>query len=236
MSNKDWDAPFDFDAKYGEGYDLLIRAILPGYEDLFPTTVGILSEAVPEKGLVLVVGCGTGSELKALATLQPDWQITGVDPSPSMIHTCRKKLQGHPHLTLHEGFLQSLSSDCVFDGSTAILVMHFIEGDEAKLAFLRQIRARLCPKAIHIHLDAVAHPGGKGWDTMMRSWKRISLSLGLPEARWDSLQQQIQVGLFRVNETRMEELFREAGFIEIQRFWMSLHHTGWLMRAGGLSL
>lgn len=77
MSDKDWDAPFDFDAKYGEGYDLLIRAILPGYEDLFPTTVGILSEAVAEKGLVLVVGCGTGSELKALATLQPDWQITG---------------------------------------------------------------------------------------------------------------------------------------------------------------
>jgi hypothetical protein len=30
----------------------------------------------------------------------------------------------------------------------------------------------------------------------------------------------------------MEELFREAGFTDIQRFWMSIHHIGWLMTAG----
>ncbi len=233
MSGKDWNAPFDFDAEYGEGYDLLIRAILPGYDDFFPTSVGFLTVTVPGDGQVLVVGCGTGSEIKALRNLQPKWHLTGVDPSPRMINTCRRQFAGHPHLTLHEGYLNTLSTHNKFDGSTAILVMHFLEDDGSKLSFLRQIRARLRPGAIHIHLDAVAHPGGKGWDTMMGSWRRIALERGLPENRWVFLQEQIAVGLFRSGEKRMEELFRLAGFVEVQRFFMSLHHIGWLMRADG---
>lgn len=231
MSDPDWKKPFDFDSKYGEGYDFLIRAIMPDYDSLFPTSAGLLSEAVPENGRVLVAGCGTGTELEAFARMRPNWSLTGVDTSPTMISTCREKLSGHPDLALHEGPLDTLPATELFDGSTSILVMHFIRDDGSKLAYLRQLRSNLRAGAMHIHLDAVAGPGTKGWQIMMRAWKRITLERGLPLERWESLQAQIEAGLFRVTDTRMEELFREAGFTNIQRFWMSIHHIGWLMTA-----
>jgi tRNA (cmo5U34)-methyltransferase len=232
MNVADWKKPFDFDSQYGMGYDFLIRAIMPDYDSLFPTSAGLLSEAVPENGQVLVVGCGTGTELEVFARMRPNWSLTGVDTSPTMISTCREKLAGHPDLCLHEGTLETLAESNPFDGSTSILVMHFIKDDGSKLAFLRQIRSKLRTGAMHIHLDAVAGPGTRGWQTMMRGWKRISLERGLPLDRWESLQAQIDAGLFRVGDARMEELFREAGFTDIQRFWMSIHHIGWLMTAG----
>jgi tRNA (cmo5U34)-methyltransferase len=232
MNVADWKKPFDFDSQYGMGYDFLIRAIMPDYDSLFPTSAGLLTEAVPENGRVLVVGCGTGTELEAFARMRPNWSLTGVDTSPTMISTCREKLAGHPDLFLHEGTIETLEEANPFDGSTSILVMHFIKDDGSKLAFLRQIRSKLRTGAMHIHLDAVAGPGTRGWQTMMRAWKRISLERGLPLDRWESLQAQIDAGLFRVGDARMEELFREAGFTDIQRFWMSIHHIGWLMTAG----
>ena len=109
MNVADWKKPFDFDSQYGMGYDILIRAIMPDYDSLFPTSAGLLSEAVPENGQVLVVGCGTGTELEVFARMRPNWSLTGVDTSPTMISTCREKLAGHPDLCLHEGTLETLA-------------------------------------------------------------------------------------------------------------------------------
>lgn len=223
--------PFDFDAQYGQGYDTLIRAVFPGYESFFHATASVLSLKVPTDGRVLVMGCGTGTELTSFARLQPHWRLTGIDPSPTMIQVCRQRLGNHPGLTLHEGYLNTLAADEPFDGGTSVLVMHFLRDDGSKLAYLKEVRSRLRPGAGYVHLDVIGWNPTAAWKQVMVAWERNALSLGLEKERFDSLVEQIRVALFGVSETRMEQLFAEAGFSQIHRFWMAFHHTGWVMEA-----
>jgi len=45
------------------------------------------------KGLTLAeVGCGTGRNLRRLATMHPDWDLIGIDVSPEMLHRAGKHL------------------------------------------------------------------------------------------------------------------------------------------------
>lgn len=232
MSDSSTTKPFDFDAQYGQGYDTMIRAVFPGYEAFFQSAAGILSLHVPQEGNVLVSGCGTGSELLAFSKLQPRWQLTGVDPSPTMIELCRRRLANHPGLKLHQGYLDSLDAGTRFDGATSVLVMHFLKDDGSKLAYLKQVRKLLKPGAAYIHLDVMEWLETKTWQALMQGWEKTALSHGLEKERFDSLVAQIRQALFGVSESRMEELFTEAGFVGIQKFWMCFHHTGWMMRAG----
>lgn len=232
MSASSSTKPFDFDAQYGKGYDSMIRAVFPGYESFFQSAAGILSLSVPKEGRVLVCGCGTGSELLAFSKLQPQWQLTGVDPSATMIELCRHRLGNHPGLHLHEGYLDSLDTGLPFDGATSVLVMHFLKDDGSKLAYLKQVRKLLKPNAGYIHLDVMEWPETKTWQALLQGWEKTALSVGLEKERFDSLVAQIRQALYGVSEARMEELFTQAGFADIQKFWMCFHHTGWMMRAG----
>ena len=40
----------------------------------------------------MVVGCGTGAELREAQGLRPDWALTGVDPAASLLDEARRRL------------------------------------------------------------------------------------------------------------------------------------------------
>ena len=63
--------------------DALARQQIPGYSSLARLSVSLLAgypSLAPAGSQVLVVGCGTGAELREAQSIRPDWALTGVDP------------------------------------------------------------------------------------------------------------------------------------------------------------
>ena len=68
--------------------DALARQQIPGYSSLARLSVSLLAgypSLQPSGSQVLVVGCGTGAELREAQGLRPDWALTGVDPAASLL-------------------------------------------------------------------------------------------------------------------------------------------------------
>ena len=118
---------FDFDADYGDRYDLFIRQIIPGYEAYFPLCVALLAESVGADGSVLVVGSGTGAEMEVFSTRKPNWDLTGVDKSPQMIRLAEQRLHAKglmgPKVRLFLGDVAEVGLDRKYQGITSNLVM-----------------------------------------------------------------------------------------------------------------
>ena len=64
---------FDFDGEYGAGYDVLVRRVVPMYEQIFSMAVALLDADLDECGRVLIVGSGSGAELVAFGDARPSW-------------------------------------------------------------------------------------------------------------------------------------------------------------------
>ena len=78
---KDFNQPFVVD-----GYDAHIRKLIPGYELVHLQISALLKTYLPEQAHILVVGCGTGYELRYLTQQFPQWQFTAIDPAENMLH------------------------------------------------------------------------------------------------------------------------------------------------------
>jgi tRNA (cmo5U34)-methyltransferase len=100
---------------------------------------------------LLFVGVGTGAELLPYTRFDvPGWRFTGVDPSDAMLAVARKRLETEGLLSrthLHVGELTTLPPSPPFDGAQMLGVLHHVQGDEARLALLREVARRLEPGA-----------------------------------------------------------------------------------------
>ena len=78
------------------GYDRLAARLIPGYASLARLAVALLASsplASREGVAVLVAGCGTGSELLEARAQRPDWQLTAIDPSATLLEVARGRLE-----------------------------------------------------------------------------------------------------------------------------------------------
>lgn len=123
----------------GEGEERLIQALIPGYASLARLGVALLA-ASPLAGAhgsaVLVAGCGSGAELLEARAQRPDWQLTGLDPSATMLDLARRRLGEQGSITWSLGTVESLEGEARFDGALAVLVLQSLPDDGSKLAFL----------------------------------------------------------------------------------------------------
>ena len=96
---------------------------------------------------VLVVGAGGGREIEQFLPSNPKWRLVGVDPSRDMLglaQNAAERLGVQERVELVHGTIDSLPADRQFDAVTCLYVLHFLP-DDAKLALLRGIAARLRP-------------------------------------------------------------------------------------------
>jgi tRNA (cmo5U34)-methyltransferase len=144
--------PVDFDARPPmpvSEYEQTVRRINVGY-DLTFTLVGCFLRALRKPNLeLLVVGAGGGAEIERFLPENPDWRLTGVDPSRDMLAVAQAKVERlglGDRVTLIQGTVETLPTEARFDAATCLFVLHFLP-DEEKLALLRGIAARLRPDA-----------------------------------------------------------------------------------------
>lgn len=143
-------------------YDTRILRMVPGYLLAQDLAAAVLAAAVPPPSTILVAGCGTGSEILAIARALPDACITGVDPSPGMIAAARRRIDDaglSGRVRLETATVDALDDRPDHDACMVSLVLHFIADDGGKGAFLSGIRRRLRPDARLVLIDPAAEEG-----------------------------------------------------------------------------
>jgi len=222
----------NFNLKNATKYEGLARKAVFCYDQLFLMVLSLLADNQNESADVLVVGCGTGMELKTFGDIMPNWSITGVDPSEEMIKLSKAKLdeyQLNDRIMLHQGFVESLPEEEKYDYATLIFVLRFIQDADDKKSLFRSIAKKLKPGAKFIIIDQYGDPGKVEFKYMADSWKNfMKFSGSSPEIVNKIAQQAGEKSL--INEQELLELLTETGFEKINRFYNSFIHGGWIVQ------
>ena len=214
---------FDEHAKLAEQF-------IPGRRAMFVIVEAALKELLPlGPARILVVGAGGGEEIGRLGEGNADWSFVGVDTSEPMVELARKRLAGTPlgaRSVVHTQTIETLD-DKGFDAATCILTAHFVPDDGSKLAFFKDIRARLKPGAPLAIVDGVGVAGEDETELLRRIWKRHAVLNGVAEelaARNAENFKKVAV----VSAAREEELLSSAGFKRLTPIFRGLAIHGWL--------
>lgn len=202
---------------------------VPGLADLHRMVMLLLAEAAPAAAHVLVVGAGGGLELVALATAQPDWCFTGVDPSPAMVALAHQAVAPFAQrVQLVTGTVEQVNAG-PFDGATCLLTLHFLDRNE-RLHTLREMHRRLKPGARLV----VCHHAPPGANTGRWMARSVAFSAGThPDRAATAAAGQLMTQRLPLLTPREEEdLLREAGFVDVELFYAAFSFRGWVGTKG----
>jgi tRNA (cmo5U34)-methyltransferase len=221
-----------FDQKRSVGYDDRIKRMIPGYDVLHQLTDISLGAELSADARVLMVGAGTGREILESGGRHSGWAIVATDPAPEMAKIARDKIAAKglsDRVRWHEGPLGTLRDEAPFDAATLLLVLHFL-ADAEKVKLLMKIGERLKPGA---PLIVAAFAGDPETTRMKRIYDlcRVwAVAQGIdPQEAAEKIDLR-RKDLYLVPEDRMKALFRDAGFIDVQRIFQALACHAWIAR------
>lgn len=220
-------------ARYAEGP----RRNVPGYDSLLRMSRILLAERVPSQGRVLVVGAGGGLELEDMALAHPGWHFDGVDPSQPMLDLAGQRLQSAgvegERVALHHGYVQSAPAG-PFDGATCLLTCHFVPRQE-RVPMLREICQRLKPCAPLVLAHLSVPDGGDGGDSgtgerdlWLSRYAAFQVASGVPPEHAARARDKIAAELAVLTPQEDEADLREAGFRDVQVFYVGFAFRGWV--------
>ena len=213
-------------ARYAEGPPRNV----PGYNSLVPMTRILLAEFVPAEGRVLVVGAGGGLELENFAQAHPGWRFDGVDPSAPMLDLAARRLGPlASRVKLHEGYVQDAPTG-PFDAATCLLTFHFVSREQ-RLPMATEICRRLKPGAPFVAAHFSIEDGVVQRDLWMSRFAAFLTSSGVEPgqaaAAWEGIQRQLPI----LSPAQDEAILREAGFSDVQLFYVGFTFRGWVAYA-----
>lgn len=163
------------------GYDQQWAGMAPIREALYLLLDALFVE-LPADAWILCVGAGTGAEIGHLAELFPAWRFTALDPSGAMLEQCRLRAQRGGFLErcdFHQGYLDTLAAQPVYDGATCFLVSQFLLEPSARTGFFRQIAQRLKPGAVLANADLTCDTQAPAYELLLRQWMTLMSAAGV---------------------------------------------------------
>ncbi|TVX98576.1 class I SAM-dependent methyltransferase [Paenibacillus cremeus] len=228
MSNQ---VDIDFESDFGKNYERSIKVALPTYEQLFPLATSFLRTKVNDNARLLVVGAGGGAELLSFNQANPDWQMTGVDPSEQMINLAKEKVNNAgitDKINLFHGLTNQLPLEPIYEGATCILVLHFLPDDVSKLELLKSIAERLKPGSPLVLVSVYGNKESVEFQLKTEAVKENFLINGYnPEEIDEGLENLSKLPI--VTEERIKELLYEAGFHQVTHFFTTYYFGGGLL-------
>lgn len=210
-------------ARYAEGP---IRQV-PGFLGLQKMTELLMAEHVGDEGEVLVVGAGGGLELKAFAEARPGWRFCGVDPSAEMIGLARQTIGSlASRVELVEGYIDDAPAG-PFDAASCLLTLHFLSVEERRHT-LAEVLRRLKPGAPFVvaHHSFPQDPAGKArW---LSRYAAFGVASGISAVNAENAIKAISERLPVVSPEQDEALLRDAGFVDIELFYIGFSFRGWV--------
>jgi tRNA (cmo5U34)-methyltransferase len=231
MQREELKALFDQQAA---GYDQQWARMAPIREGLY-FLLGSVFAPLPTEARLLCVGAGTGVELAYLARLFPQWRFTAVEPSGAMLTLCRQRAEAEGYLArchFHEGYLDSLPADELYDGATCFLVSQFILAPEARREFFQGIAQRLTPEGILASSDLAADVRSAAYEPLLRVWLQVMSSSGVQPDALERVRAAYTKDVAILPPHQVAAIIESAGFAPpIQFFQAGLIHAWFARRA-----
>ncbi len=220
-----------FDLRHAATYDER-WAPLSALRDSLHLQMRFILRELPDDARVLCVGVGTGAELLALAAAFPRWRFVAVDPSAPMLEVCRRKAEEAgiaARCEFHAAYVNTLPPTELFDAATTILVSQFITDRTHRVAFFRDMAARMRSGGLLITADLSLSEADRH-ESLLGVWRQMMRHVGASE-------EQIQTTLANYGREvallpvpAMEVLLAESGFSHPVHFYQSLLIHGWYAR------
>lgn len=206
-------------------------SFVPGFADMHRSTTQLLTETAGMNGSVLVLGAGGGHELKAFSEARPEWSLIAVDPAPAMLAEAKRKLGDVAEQAQWvEGYIHEAPA-MQADAATCLLTLHLIPDDETKIETLKHVRNRLKPGGHFALLDNcidVDNPNAERW---FDRYIQYGVESGVPREQAEQFRSKMEAMRTTRSPAQEEQLLREAGFSDLELYYVGLSWRGWISKA-----
>lgn len=208
-----------------ESYDEHIRKLIPGYELIHLQVNALLKTYASEHAYILVVGCGTGHELRYLAKQFPQWRFTAIDPAQNMLEKA-KALLAAEHLDQNITFIHTDTSGLKdlqqsFDVALSILVSHFIP-ETAKAMYFQEIYQALSENGICLSYDLMQISDQK----QLKTLQHLAELTGLAEKQSQAMVERLQDDFHLISNQDLHRILKNIGFQSVENFAQVLNYFG----------
>ncbi|WP_296591398.1 class I SAM-dependent methyltransferase [Methylophaga sp.] len=178
---------------------------------------------------ILCVGAGTGKELIHLARKFPHWQFTAVEPSGAMLAVCQKRVEEEGMTSrcyFHEGYLDSLANNELYDAATCFLVSQFIVDQPLRTELFGEIARRLKPGGILASADLASELGSDEYEALLHAWMTMMAGAGIPADKQNQIRDAYAKDVAILPPATVEAIIKSAGFyLPVQFFQAGLIHA-----------
>ena len=220
MHNDEIKAIFDQQAS---GYDERWSKTAPIRDGLHFFLAAVFAE-LPANAQILCIGAGTGEEMVYLAKLFPQWNFTVVEPSSGMLNICRDKAEKEHFISrccFHEGYIDSLPGNHMFDAATCFLVSQFILEQEARSEFFRTIAARLRPEGILASSDLASDTTSSEYEALLQIWLNVMSATGVSPEGLEQMRMAYTKNVAILSPTRVASIIKSGGFETPVKFYQA---------------
>ncbi len=211
-----------------------IESLVPGYSTIHHVLPHVVASLLPASARVLVVGCGPGHELVALAKALPEGvKIDAIDTELGMVLAAREVVEAAQvtELCVHHSSLAKYQLTKPYDLVVSVLVGHLIPDDGGRADFLHQISTVLRPDAYAVLVDMMH--GGEWHPQWCQAYLSWALASGLSPERVEVLRDRLDGGFALLTRARYLEIFDELGLSMHPSFFRCLGVEGLLLQKSG---
>lgn len=207
-----------------------VRRFVPGLADLHTMTGLLLAERAPSNARILVLGAGGGLELRAMADAHPGWTFVGVDPAEPMLRLAERTLAGlSDRVELVRGYLDDAPAG-PFDGATCLLTLHFLEPHERRRT-LHALHSRLKPGSPLVVAHSSFSQDAGSRSRWLRRYAAFAVASGVEPDQAEEVRAAVDASLHVLSPDHDEALMREAGFADVEGFFVAFSWRGWVATA-----
>ena len=213
-------------ARYNEGP----LRFVPGLEALHRMTGLLLAERAPRNARVLVLGAGGGSELKAMAEMQPGWSFVGVDPAGEMLRLAERELGSlMDRVEFVRGYIDDAPTG-PFDAATCLLTLHFLDATE-RTRTVRELHRRLRLGSPFVAAHSSFPQGAGERDAWLDRYAAYPVAMGADPAEVNNARAAVAASLNSFAPEQDELVLRDGGFSHIALFYAAFTWRGWIAYA-----
>jgi len=195
--------------------------------------LGSLFVGLPTDARILCVGVGTGDELLHLASENPGWHFTAVEPSGRMLDVCREraeKAEVASRCTFHEGYLESLPATEPYDAATCFLVSQFILDQDERSGFFGEIAGKLKSSGILASTDLASDVESLKYEILLHAWMAMMSAADISDEAVERMRKAYAHDVGVLPPARIASIIESGGFeLPVPFFQAGLIH-GWLSR------